>query len=307
MPLHPQAAAFLEYVASLNPPRFEDMTPAEARAFADVGWAAPASGVTDIEDIEIPGPFGPLRLRIHRPKGVTGPLPVLVFFHGGGWVVCSFETHDYVCEELAVKTPAIVVSVDYRLSPESQFPGPVDECYAATVWASDNAERLGAQPGPVAVGGDSAGGQLAAAVALRARDNDLPIALQALIYPVTDAAMDTASYREFAEGFGLTAGGMNWFWEHFLAPGTDRKQQEVSPLHAADLAGVAPAYVVTAEFDVLRDEGEAFAEQLKAAGVPVESRREPGLLHGFVTQKGLFDGTPLEHDRIAAALHKAFA
>ena len=143
MPLHPQAAAFLEYVASLNPPRFEDMTPAEARAFADIGWAAPASGVTDIEDIEIPGPLGPLRLRIHRPKGATGPLPVLVFFHGGGWVVCSFETHDYVCEELAVKTPAIVVSVDYRLSPESQFPGPVDECYAATVSPSVSARSPG--------------------------------------------------------------------------------------------------------------------------------------------------------------------
>lgn len=307
MPLHQQADAFLRFVAEVNPPPLESMPVPEARAFVEQGWAAPASGITDMEDVEIAGPRGPLRLRIHRPRGVAGPLPVLVFFHGGGWVLCSFDTHDYACEEIATKTPCIVVSVDYELSPESQFPGPVDECYAATVWASENAAKLGAKPGPVAIGGDSAGGHLAAAVALRARDNGLPLALQVLIYPVTDATFDNGSYLEFAEGFGLTRVAMIWFWEHFLGPDGDADHPEASPLRAKDVSGVAPAYVVTAEYDVLRDEGEAYAAKLKAAGVPTDFHRVDGLLHGFVTQKDLFDGTAIEHDSIAAALRKAFA
>ena len=306
MPLHPQAAAFLQAVEESGNPAFEELEPQAARDLFDPLVAAPGDGLTEIENITIDGPGGPLPLRIFRPK-TPGPHPVLMFFHGGGWVILNLDTHEFTCEQLALKTPAIVVSVDYRLSPETRFPGPVDDCYAATVWASENAERLGAKPGPVAVAGDSAGGQLSAAVALRARDKGLPIAFQALIYPVTDATFDTASYEEFAEGYVLTRNGMIWFWEHFLGPDGDPNHPEASPLRAPDVSGVAPALVITAECDVLRSEGEAYAAKLMAAGVPVQLHNEPGQLHGFVTWKGMFDATPVAHDMIAAALRKAFA
>ena len=306
MPMDTQAANFARIVAEAGAPPFRELTVEQAREMADAGWAAPATGLTTLEDISIPGPGGPLTLRIHRPR-VEGPLPVLVFFHGGGWVVGSFDTHDFVAQELADRTPCIVVSVDYRLSPETRFPGPVDDCYAATVWASENAAALGAKPGPVAVSGDSAGGHLAAAVALRARDNGVPLALQALIYPVTDAACDTASYAEFGEGHVLTKDSMLWFWEHFLGPDGDPNHPEASPLRAPDVSGVAAAFVITAECDVLRDEGEAYAAKLKAAGVATHSYRYPGQLHGFVTLKDWFDATPIAHDMIASALRSAFA
>ena len=306
MPLDTQAAAFVQMVIEAGGKPFEEMTPEEAREMFTVAFAAPGTGLTTIEDITIAGPGGPLALRIHRPPA-AGPLPVLVFFHGGGWVVGDFSTHDFACQELARLTPCILVSVDYRLSPETRFPGPVDDCYAATEWASQNAAALGALPDPVAVGGDSAGGHLAAAVALRARDNGLPLALQLLIYPVTDAACDTASYTEFANGFVLTRLAMLWFWEHFLGPGGDAAHPEASPLRAPDLAGVAPAYVLTAECDVLRDEGERYADRLRAAGVATHSYRYPGQLHGFSTVVGAFDATAVSHELLADALRSAFA
>lgn len=306
MPLDTQAAAFVQMVTELGGPPFEEMTPEEARETFTAGFAAPTTGLTTLEDITIPGPGGPLALRIHRPR-VEGPLPVLVFFHGGGWVVGNFHTHDFVCEELANRTPCIVVSVDYRLSPETRFPGPVDDCYAATEWASSNAAALGAKPGPVAVGGDSAGGHLSAAVALRARDKGLPLALQLLIYPVTDAACDSASYTEFGDGFMLTRPAMLWFWEHFLGPDGDPNHPEASPLRAKDLAGVAPAYVLTAECDVLRDEAEVYADRLRAAGVAAHLHRFPGQIHGFATVVGAFDATAVAQELLADALRSAFA
>ena len=306
MPLDTQAAAFVQMVIDAGGPPFEEMTPEQAREVFNTGFAAPGTGLTTIEDITIPGPGGPLALRIHRPR-VEGPLPVLVFFHGGGWVVGDFSTHDFVCQELARLTPCIVVSVDYRLSPETRFPGPVDDCYAATEWASSNAAALGARPGPVAVGGDSAGGHLSAAVALRARDKGLPLALQLLIYPVTDAACNTPSYTEFGNGFMLTRPAMLWFWEHFLGPDGDPSHPEASPLRAPDLAGVAPAYVLTAECDVLRDEGEAYADRLSDAGVAAKLYRFPGQIHGFATVVGAFDATAVSHELLTDALRSAFA
>ena len=307
MPLDPQASALLQLIAEIGAPPIEELTPEGAREAFDIGFAAPATGLTTVEDITIPGPGGPLALRIHRPQA-EGPHPVLVFFHGGGWVVGNFGTHDFVCEELADRTPCIVVSVDYRLSPETRFPGPVDDCYAATEWAAGNAAALGARPGPVAVGGDSAGGHLAAAVALRARDKGLPLAVQLLIYPVTDAACDSASYAEFAGSLNLTKLGMLYFWEHFLGPDGDPAHPEASVLRAPDLTGVAPAYVLTAEYDVLRDEGEAYADRLRAAGVRTHAYRFPGQLHGFVTMPpGTFDSTPVVQAMLADVLRSAFA
>ncbi len=305
MPLDKQAAAFVQLVTEAGGKPFEEMTPEEAREMFTTGFAAPGTGLTAIEDISIPGPAGPLALRIHRPPA-AGPLPVLVFFHGGGWVVGDFSTHDFACQELARLTPCIVVSVDYRLSPETRFPGPVDDCYVATEWASQNAARLGARPGPVAVGGDSAGGHLAAAVALRARDQGLPLALQLLIYPVTDAGCDNGSYTEFANGFVLTKLAMVWFWEHFLGPDGDASHPEASPLRAPDLGGVAPAYVLTAECDVLRDEGEEYADRLAGAGVATTLYRFPGQLHGFATMVGMFDATAVSHVLLTDALRSAF-
>lgn len=305
MPLDAQAAAFVQMVTDLGGPQLEDLPVDKAREVSAEAWGAPPTGLTLIEDTTCPGPNGDLALRIYRPKSVAGPLPCLVFFHGGGWVLCTIDTHNFPCEELASRTPCVVVSVGYGLSPENPFPGPIDDCWAATKWVAENAAKLGIE-GPVALGGDSAGGHLSAAVALRARDAGLPIALQLLIYPVTDGGCDSASYREFADGYLLTAKGMEWFWDLFVGPGGDRLSPEASPLRAPDLKGVAPAFVLTAECDVLRDEGEAYAARLQEAGVATRVHRFPGQLHGFFTLKDQFDATAVAHDMAAAALREAF-
>jgi acetyl esterase len=202
-----------------------------------------------------------------------------VYLHGGGWVVGSIESHDPVCRRLAARTPCVVVSVDYRLAPEHPFPAGLEDAWAATEWVAAHAAELGADR--VAVGGDSAGGNLAAVVALRARDRGLPLALQVLIYPVIDADLDSPGYREHGEGVNLTRAKMAWYWERYLA-GADGFAPEASPLRAADLAGVAPALVQTAEHDPLVHEGEAYAHALEAAGVPVALTRYDGQIHGFV-------------------------
>lgn len=319
MPLHPQAKAFIDFIESLNGPNIEDLPVDKAREVAEQAWGAPPSGITELEDIRIPGPAGKgeLTLRIYRPR-VKGPLPVLVWIHGGGWVLGTRELGNHACEQLATRTPCIVASVEYGLSPENAFPGPIDDAFAAFRWVSEHAvARLGARPGPVAVGGDSAGGHLSLAVALRARDAGIPVALQLLVYPVADGDTESPSYLEFAQGFGLTKSAMDWFWDHFVGEGGDRFQPEASLLRNPRLAGAAPAFVLTAECDVLRDEGEALAAKLKEAGVPVELHREPGQLHGFFTLRGMpdeatgewvpfFDATATAHQLSAEKLRAAF-
>lgn len=266
----------------------------------------PGPEVAKVEDRTIPGPAGELAVRIYSPEG-DGPHPVTMWFHGGGWVIGSIEQHDGLCRDLAKRSGSIVVSVDYRLAPEAPFPGPLDDCVAATRWVSEHASEIGADATRLAVAGDSAGGNLAAALALRARDEGAPrITFQLLVYPATDAEMSYPSYRENAEGFMLTAEAMAWFWNHYIGEG-DKRDPYASPMYAADLAGLPPALVITAEYDPLRDEGEAYAALLRQAGVAATSSRYDGQLHGFMSMSGIIDTAHKAIDEAAAALREAFA
>jgi acetyl esterase len=220
-------------------------------------------------------------VRIYWPSETPG-LPILVYFHGGGWVLCNLDTHDETCRSLAKQASCIVVSVDYRLAPEHRFPAAVEDCHAATKWVAENARSLGGDASRLAIGGDSAGGNLTASVALLARERGGPsLAHQLMIYPVTDARFDTQSYRDNGEGMFLTTNAMRWFWEQYLPTPADGANPHASPLRAEDLRGLPPATVITAEMDPLRDEGEAYGRRLGEAGVPVEVRRYDGVIHGF--------------------------
>ena len=299
--LDPRLRAYVDRAVS-SPPAWE-LPLEELRAGPDAEtaeiWGA-ADTVDRVEECVIPGPGGPLILRIYTPAS-DAPLPALVWLHGGGWVVGSLVSHDPVCRYLASRTPCCVVAVDYRLAPEHPFPAGLEDSWAATEWTIEHASELGVDPARVAVGGDSAGGNLAAAVALRARDRGLPLAFQALVYPVTDFDLDTDSYREHATGLNLSKAKMEWYWRLYL-DGADPLQPEASPLRAETLAGVAPALVQTAEHDVLRSEGEAYAVRLREAGVPVKLGHYDGMIHGFIRMPALVDQAYTALDELAAAL-----
>jgi acetyl esterase len=291
MPLHQKAKELLDQLAAAGMPPLGTQSPAETRLAFDAvaAFGGPPEPMAKIDDRRTPGPGGEIPLRIYTPEA-RGPLPVLVYFHGGGWVIGNFQTHDAVCRLLAKTAPAVVASVDYRLAPEHKFPAAAEDCYAATRWVAENATTIGADPERIAVGGDSAGGNLAAVVCLMARDRKAPkIGFQLLVYPVTAHAHDTASYRENAEGYLLTRDAMVWFWNHYLTGEGDGRNAYASPLIAEDLRGLPPAMVITAEFDPLRDEGEAYAKRLGEAGVAVKLKRYDGLIHGFFTMCGVFD------------------
>jgi acetyl esterase len=237
--------------------------------------------VASVRELSIPGPETPIRIRAYTPDG-TPPFPVLVYYHGGGWVVGSLDTHAAICRALADAASCVVVSVDYRLAPEHPFPAAVEDCLAATQWTAANAALLDGDPDRVAIGGDSAGGNLAAAVAQAARDRGGPhLVHQLLIYPVTNHAFDTDSYAENAEGYGLTRAEMEWFWDHYLDSELDGRNPYASPLRARTLDGLPPATVFSAGFDPLRDEGIAYAERLDRAGVDTRHYHYEGAIHGF--------------------------
>lgn len=249
-----------------------------------------------VRDLAVPGPGGTINVRLYHPSAAQD-LPLVVFFHGGGFVICDLETHDPLCRSLARASGCAVASVEYRLAPETRFPGPLEDCYAATRWLADHARDIGVDAARLAVCGDSAGGNLAAAVALLARDRGGPnLRHQALIYPVTDLGCDSASSRELAVGYMLTRDMMRWFAECYLGDPSRAADPLASPLKATDLAGLPPATVITAEFDPLRDEGEAYAARLRAAGVPVVARRYLGMLHGFLSMPYV---TPVAYHAIA--------
>jgi acetyl esterase len=249
--------------------------------------AGTPEAVASVADHLIPGPGGDIPVRVYVPEG-SAPRPALVYFHGGGWVICNLDTHDVVCRALARRAGAVVVSVDYRLAPEHPFPAAVDDCYAATAWVAANAQELGVDPERVCVGGDSAGGNLAAVVSLRSRDEQGPaIALQAMVYPVTDlSSFETESYVEFATDHQLTRPMMEWFRNHYVPNAADWLHPYASPLLAPDLSRLPPALVITAECDPLRDEGEAYARRLEQAGVPVTCTRYAGMIHPFFSLSG---------------------
>jgi acetyl esterase len=234
-------------------------------------------------------------VRVYTPPGGAGPLPVVVFFHGGGWVVCTLETHDPYCRALAGEAGVVVVSVDYRLAPEYKFPAGVEDCLAATEWVLEHAAELGGDGSRVFVAGDSAGGTLAAVVALLLRDKGEAgrLAGQILLYPVAGYyEPPTVSYVEMAEGYGLTRKGMVWFWDHYLNDAGEAKDFRAVPLSAASLAGLPRAFVVTAEYDVLRDEGQEYARRLEAAGVSVTHEFAEGMNHGFAASPNEFPFLP---------------
>lgn len=264
---------------------------AQRRQEASIVAERPTIPMARVEDLEVPGPAGALGARLYVPfplppgrgaEEATSPPPLLVYLHGGGWVIGDLETHDSPCRFLAGHAGAQVLAIDYRRAPEDPFPAAADDAFAAYRWASENAGRLGTEPGRIAVGGDSAGANLAAVASLLAREEKTPMpAMQLLIYPVTVAGEELPSRRTFREGFILTRRDMDYFEDRYLPPGTDRRDPRVSILRAEELSGLPPAYIATAGFDPLRDEGEAYAQRLREAGVPVALRRHPGLVHTF--------------------------
>jgi acetyl esterase len=261
--------------------------------------------VKHVEDRTIPGPAGEIPIRIYRPA--DGTLPALVYFHGGGWVIGNLDSHDLVCRMLANRSGAVVISVDYRLAPEHKYPAAADDSYAATKWVADNASELDIDPNAIAVGGDSAGGNLAAVVSLMAKEKGGPkLAMQMLVYPVTDYSFETASYTDNAEGYFLTRDAMVWFWDHYLNDRSEGSQPQASPLQATDLSGLPPAWVITAEYDPLRDEGEAYAEKLREAGVPVTVERYNGMIHGFFSMAWMLEVGERAVNEGSAALRQAF-
>jgi acetyl esterase len=251
--------------------------------------AQPAA-VDAVREQVVQGPGGDLRLRVYRPSGKP-PFPLLAFFHGSGFVLCSLDTHDGMCRNLCAGAGCVVVSVDYRLAPEHRYPAGLDDCVFATRWIADHARELEGDAARLVVCGDSAGGNLAAATALRLRDQGgPPLVGQLLIYPVTDYhTPGTASYRDNAEGYGLTRDTMLWFWDHYLTDAAVANDPYASPLRAARLDNLPPALVQTAEYDPLRDEGEAYAEKLRAAGTPATTSRWNGMNHGFLFWAGRVD------------------
>ena len=292
MPVHPQTARFLELLASWTaPPAGEAAEPTIAEMRARIGAACPAvrRELPHVRDIGVRGPGGRIPVRLYRPAPPErGPLPALVYLHGGGWVLGGVDNVDAACRDLAAAAGCVVLNVGYRLAPEHRFPAAVDDAWAVTASAVRDPGRYGVVPGAVAVAGDSAGGNLAAAVALLARDRGLPLAHQLLVYPVTDTAMDTPSWREYGTGYGLDAGTLARFLDLYRG-GADPSDARLAPLRATGLAGAAPATVITAECDILRDEGEAYARRLAAAGVPVELRRYDGVVHSFFLLPEIFD------------------
>ena len=255
-------------------------------------------------DRTIPGPAGEIPVRVYLPPGEGGSRPLVVFYHGGGWVICGLDSHDPVCRDLAAGTGAVVLSVDYRLAPEHKFPAAVDDSWAALQWAHDHAADLGADATRMAVAGDSAGGNLAAVMALMARDQDIPLRFQLLVYPATDFSQRRPSIVENGEGYLLTAASMQWFEGHYAPDPTDWR---ASPMLAGEHQGVAPALVMTCEYDPLRDEGMDYAATLEKAGVAVSARVYAGMIHGAFSMITAVPSAQALMDDACAALRDALA
>jgi acetyl esterase len=309
--LHPQIQQVLQAMAEAGLRPIEAMTPAEARAqmemTARAREAAPLP-VARVAERTIPGPAGMIRMRLYWPNEAAS-VPAIVYYHGGGHVIGSLDTHDLVARNLCAGAAALVASVDYRMGPEHRFPAAVEDAFAALQWLHGNAASLGADPGRIGVHGDSAGGNLAAVAAIMARDAGGPrLRLQSLVYPVTDYGLTGISYESFAQGYGiLTKGAMQWFRDHYLRSAEDAADWRASPLRAENLAGVAPAIVIAAECDVLHDDAARYAEALSRAGVAVEYKEYPGMIHAFFGMVPVVDDAMNAQRAVWTAFKRAFA
>ncbi|MFF0079351.1 alpha/beta hydrolase [Streptomyces canus] len=302
--LEPAAQAFAE--ATANPPYLFDLGPVEGRKTVDeVQSGEIAKPAVDEEWVTVQGgPTGSVRTRIVKPAGATGTLPVVIYLHGAGWVFGNAHTHDRLVRELAVGTGAAVVFPEYDLSPEARYPVAVEQNYAVARWVVEQGASKGLDATQIAVAGDSVGGNMTAALTLMAKERgDVPLVQQVLFYPVTDASFDTGSYRQFAEGYFLRRDAMQWFWDQYTTDEKQRTEITASPLRASvdQLRDLPPALVITAEADVLRDEGEAYANRLREAGVPVTAVRYQGIIHDFVMLNAL-RGTHAAEAAIAQAV-----
>ncbi len=310
MPVTPEVQNILDFIVAAEGPPGEQLDPTELReAYAALSMVESRPEMASVVDHAVPGPAGDVPVRVYVPTDEPGPRPVLVYFHGGGWVIGGLDTHDGTVRAVAEGSGVTVVSVDYRLAPEHPFPAAIDDCLAAVRWVVDNAGELGIDPARLAVGGDSAGGNLAAVAAHELAAADDPgVRFQLLIYPVTDGTMAHPSIDANAEGYFLTKSTMAWFWQQYVGDG-DWTGSRVSPMHAADetLAGAPPALVITAEYDPLRDEGEAYAARLAAAGVDATVSRYDGMIHGFFSMRDLVPEGKAAVDQACEALRAALA
>ncbi len=304
MGLHPQASALLVQVEESGLPPLNELSPADARvqAAALIELVGPGPEVAHVEEFALPTRAGDMAARRYSPED---PAATILWVHGGGWVICDLESHDAMCRRLVLESGCQVIAFDYRRAPEHPFPAPLEDSWDALQWV---AETCGGQP--LILGGDSAGGNMAAVLALRARDRGgPPLVLQVLVYPVTDHAMDTASYARHGSGPDtfLTTGEMTWFWELYIADPARRADPEASPLRAKDLSGLPPAIVLTAGYDPLRDEGIAYAERLRAAGVPVTHHHYEDMIHAFFTLVNLLERGDEAVAQVGADIRAALA
>jgi acetyl esterase len=299
--LDPQIEAVLAEMEAEGVPPVQELSPAEARAIyakrCKEQWGA-LDELHSVEDMDADG----VPIRVYRPVDTDDPSMALVYFHGGGWVTGSIETHDGPARAFAKRAGIVVISVDYRLAPEHPFPAALDDAWSATSWVSNHADELKLDPDRIGVGGDSVGGTLAAVVARRSRDHAVPIALQLLLYPVTNSSADTPSYSLYSSGYGLTRDGMEWYWKQYLGEGGDGTNPDASPAQLTDLRRLPRAIVVTAEADVLRDEAEAYAQRLFLATVETEGYRYDGMIHGFMRMAGKVERASAAYDELAESI-----
>jgi acetyl esterase len=311
MALDPESQRLIDLMAAANRPAWNTLSPQAARdLYLSLRPAAqgPRPAEAQVVDRTIPGPAGNLAVRLYRPASAPADamLPCLVYAHGGGWVFGNLDSHDVLCAQFALEAGIMVFAVDYRLAPEARFPGAFDDVVAGLEWLAANGASVGVDSSKLAIGGDSAGGNLAAAVAIWARDNGGPkLRLQLLAYPVTDAVGRTESYRRYEDGYGLNAATMEWFFDHYAPDKGSRGDWRVSPLRAGSLAGLPPALVITAGYDPLRDEGRAYAFRLHQEGTQADLVEFGGMLHGFLSSPMLLHGARRGTSLAAAALREA--
>ncbi len=312
MPMDPTARAIAQSMAAIFPEIDFARSGTEHRRLLREAAPDVLPGTTEpigsVEDRSVPGPHGEIPIRVYRPVGSGAhALPIALFTHGGGWVLCDLDSHDDLCRALANASGAMIVAVDYRLAPEHRFPIGLEDAYAALVWVAEHADEIDGDPTRIAVVGDSAGGNLSAALALMARDRGGPsLAYQALIYPVIDRRFDTPSHLDPGDPHVLQSDEVRYFWEQYLADPNDGQSPYASPIRATSLDGLPPALVVTAEFDALRDEGEAYAKRLAAEGVATEATRYDGMMHSFVTFLDALPDARRAIEQVGSGLRTAF-